>query len=354
MHRNSFSLAALAAAAVPGLIPARTTPIATPAPEIDVAGVIGEDGRRVVVRSPSSTAAGVRLDRDITIADALTGTPLRTVVPPVLGFVKLTEGGRAAVAEAPAGHPLLLDALQDSPALARSLGQVLARIHTVPRYAAEAAGVESFTAPALRAEHEDRVRRAREGGHLPGAVAQRWEGLLADAELWDFTPQFVHADLSEESLFATEDRISAVLGWSGARVGDPALDLAWLISSLSPERFDELYAAYREELPTSVHPRLVERAQAIGEFAVCEWLLHGLDTGDEEITADARGMIADLDHDLAQLAREEAERAYEDLQQQSRPAAAPGAGSAADGIADDAADAPAAPEDEAPRRADEA
>ena len=79
MHRNSFSLAALAAAAVPGLVPAQTTPIATPVEDLDVAGVVGEDSQRVVVRSPASTAAGVRLDRDLTVADALTGTPLRGV-----------------------------------------------------------------------------------------------------------------------------------------------------------------------------------------------------------------------------------------------------------------------------------
>ena len=82
---------------------------------------------------------------------------------------------------------------------------------------------------------------------------------------------------------------------------------------MDPERFDELYGAYREELPTSTHPRLIERAQALGEFAVAEWLAHGLEIQDQEIVADARGMIADLDADLAQLARDEAERAYEEM-----------------------------------------
>src|SRR5699024_12859958 len=92
VHRNCYSLAALAAAAVPGLVPARTTPIATPAEDLDVAGIVGEDGRRVMVLSPGSTAAGVRLERDLKVADALTGTSLRTVVPPVLGFVTLAHG----------------------------------------------------------------------------------------------------------------------------------------------------------------------------------------------------------------------------------------------------------------------
>ncbi|MGO3211239.1 MAG: phosphotransferase, partial [Brachybacterium sp.] len=100
---------------------------------------------------------------------------------------------------------------------------------------------------------------------------------------------------------------------SSSKVADPASDLAWLISSLDPERFDELYGSYREELPTSTHPRLIERAQALGEFAVAEWLAHGLEIEDQEIVADARGMIADLDADLAQIARDEAERAYEEM-----------------------------------------
>ena len=313
MHRNLYSLAALAAAAVPGLNPVRTTSVATPVEDLDVAGVIGENDRRVMVMSPSSTASGVRLERDLRVADALSGTPLHVAIPPVLGFVKLPEGGRAAVIQAPVGRPLMLDVLSASPELARSLGVILARIHTVPRYAGEAAGVESFTTESLHLQLRERIDRVREGGHLPAAVAQRWEALLEDAELWDFTPQFIHGDLSEESLFHSEDQVSAVRDWSSAKVADPANDLAWLISSLDPELFDELYAAYREELPTSTHPRLVERAQALGEFAVAEWLLHGLDTGDETITSDARGMIADLDADLAQLAREEAERTYDEM-----------------------------------------
>lgn len=313
MHRNSYSLAALAAAAVPGLVPARTTPIATPDEDLDVAGIIGEQGRRVLVQSPSTTASGVRLERDLKVADALSGTPLQGVIPPVLGFVKLSEGGRATVTEAPVGRPLMLEDLQGSSELARSLGQVLARIHTVPRYAAESAGVESFTPEVLHAEHRARILAAKADGYLPAAVSQRWETLLEDEELWDIAPQFIHGDLSEESLFVSGESISAVRDWSSSKVADAASDLAWLISSLDPERFDDLYSAYRDELPTSTHPRLVERAQALGEFAVAEWLAHGVEAQDETIISDARGMIADLDADLAQLARDEAERAYDEM-----------------------------------------
>src|SRR5699024_12715665 len=100
---------------------ARAVPMAARGEDVDGAGVVGEDGRRVLGRSPGSPAAGVRLERDLKVADALTGTSLRTVVPPVLGFVKLSEGGRCAVTEAPVGRPLMLDDLAAGPALAGTL-----------------------------------------------------------------------------------------------------------------------------------------------------------------------------------------------------------------------------------------
>src|SRR5699024_5301636 len=107
---------------------------------------------------------------------------------------------------------------------------------------------------ACRAPCPDRVRHGGRAPARPGPPA-----LLEDEELWDITPQFVHGDLSEESLFTIDGQISAVRDWSSSKVADAASDLAWLISSLEPERFDDLYAAYREELPTSTHPRLMER-----------------------------------------------------------------------------------------------
>ncbi|SLM95071.1 phosphotransferase [Brachybacterium nesterenkovii] len=316
MRRNSYALAALAAAAVPGLRPARTVPIATPIDEFDVAGVVGDDGRRVLVTTPATPAAGLQLEKDVHVADALAGTPVGPLVPTPLGFVRLPEGGRAVVTETPQGSPLFLDRLAEEPEIARSLGRVLARIHAVPAYAAESAGVETFTAPSIRAAHRSQIARARAAEDLPPSVAQRWDALLADDELWAFRPCFVHGGMSEENLFVEGHEITGVTGWHEARTGDPATDLAWLVSVLNPETFDTLYAAYVAELPVAPHGRLVERAQAVGELAIVDWLLHGLDAEDRTIVDDARGMLEDLDHDIAAAAREEAEREYEALNAQ--------------------------------------
>lgn len=320
MRRNSYTLAALAVSAVPGLEPARTIPVATPIDEFDVAGIIGTDGRRVLVTAPTTAAAGAHLEKDVHVTDALAGTSLAPLVTTAIGFARLPEGGRAAVTAPPHGVPVLFDRLGASLRLARSLGEVIARIHAVPAYVAESAGVETFTADALRRGHRARVERAREESGLPATVAQRWDAVLADDDLWDLHPCFVHGALSEEALFRDGEAITGVTGWHEASTGDPAADLAWLVSALDPEHVDALFAAYTAALPVTPHPRTLERAQVLGEFAVVDWLLHGIDSEDEEIIADARGMLDDLDHDLAQLAREEAERRYDDLAAGSRAA----------------------------------
>lgn len=319
VRRNSYALAALADAAVPGLTPVRTALIATPMDELDVAGIVGEDGRRVVVTAPASDAAGAHLEKDVHVAEALASTPLGALVPAVIGSVRLPGGGRAVVTEPAHGIPLMLDDLAESPALARALGRTLARIHSMPNYLAEAAGAESFSAAESLAAHRAQIERARAAGELPTAVAQRWEALLADRSLWDLEPTFVHGSLSEECLFHDGEQITGIRDWHEARISDPAADLAWLVSTLPPEQMDVLHRAYTADLAGSPHPRLLERAQVLGELAVVDWLLHGLDDEDEEITADARGMLADLDHDLTELAREEAERTFRELEAQEEP-----------------------------------
>jgi aminoglycoside phosphotransferase (APT) family kinase protein len=48
--------------------------------------------------------------------------------------------------------------------------------------------------------------------------------------LVDFTPSLVHADLGPEHLLVRDGRLTGVIDWGDMRVGDPALDYAWLLA----------------------------------------------------------------------------------------------------------------------------
>jgi aminoglycoside phosphotransferase (APT) family kinase protein len=55
--------------------------------------------------------------------------------------------------------------------------------------------------------------------------------LFGDVEtLVDFTPSLIHADLGPEHLLVRAGRLAGVIDWADMRVGDPALDYAWLLN----------------------------------------------------------------------------------------------------------------------------
>jgi len=55
--------------------------------------------------------------------------------------------------------------------------------------------------------------------------------LFSEAEtLADFKPALLHADLGPDHLLVRDGRLAGVIDWGDARLGDPALDYAWLLN----------------------------------------------------------------------------------------------------------------------------
>jgi aminoglycoside phosphotransferase (APT) family kinase protein len=70
---------------------------------------------------------------------------------------------------------------------------------------------------------------------LDAAERTRARDLFAEAEtLTGFRPALVHGDLLPEHLLVRDGRLGAVIDWGDARVGDPALDYAWLLHGPFP------------------------------------------------------------------------------------------------------------------------
>jgi aminoglycoside phosphotransferase (APT) family kinase protein len=64
----------------------------------------------------------------------------------------------------------------------------------------------------------------------------RGEMLLAEVEtLSDFLPALTHSDLGPEHLLVRDDKLVGVIDWGDARIGDPAIDYAWLLNGPFPD-----------------------------------------------------------------------------------------------------------------------
>lgn len=92
--------------------------------------------------------------------------------------------------------------------------------------------------------HRDRwVREALERVAAPGAV-ELWERAMAAPE-WRLPRVWIHADLDRRNVLVRDGRLTAVLDWGGAGLGDPAIDVmaAWkLIAGHERDLFRTLLA----------------------------------------------------------------------------------------------------------------
>lgn len=66
---------------------------------------------------------------------------------------------------------------------------------------------------------------------LDTELQRRAKSLFGEVEsLVGFEPALVHADLGPAHLLVRDGRLAGVIDWSDVRVGDPAIDYAWLLN----------------------------------------------------------------------------------------------------------------------------
>lgn len=156
------------------------------------------------------------------------------------------------VSEAGVAYRKLPGAPIDSPsaALGHQAGRFLAALHAFPVERARELG-----APSHDLDWRDRYRRfTREVLDAAGpALGPEAEAMVAqhleDDANFTFTPRLLHADLGPAHLLTVGDELTGVIDWGDARIGDPALDFAWLLQQPFAEAVLTAYGEHDPGLP---------------------------------------------------------------------------------------------------------
>ena len=99
-------------------------------------------------------------------------------------------------------------------------------------------------------------------------------GLSDDPTFFDYAPALIHGDLAPYHILFDGNRITGVIDFGVAGIGDPALDLGSLISSYGESFVCQMGAEYLEL--DAVLPRARFYAQSIE----IQWVLLGIETGE--------------------------------------------------------------------------
>jgi aminoglycoside phosphotransferase (APT) family kinase protein len=146
------------------------------------------------------------------------------------------------------------------------LAGFLSALHRFPLERAAVLGVPNWLA--TRTERIDSLRESvmpRLGTRERAAGETLLEAVLSA----EFRPALVHADLGREHVLCANGRITGVLDWTDVRIGDPALDLAWLVGTPLAE---PVRAAYDDP-----DEGLSDRALLHHRLGPWYWVIHGLE-----------------------------------------------------------------------------
>lgn len=298
MALTPLTLAALATSAVSELEPVATRPH-HPAGVNYRSAILTTADDELLMSVPLNAAAEVRQSAHLLALTALTEgarAQLPFAVPQVLGITR-AGNTRAVVTTWIPGGEISAEDLEADALLIDPIATVTAAIHELPRAVVQQGGLPVRTAQDLRLAATRVIDRANATRLLPDTIHRRWLEVTELAELWDFAPVTSHGALGDASLLVLDDEIIGVLEWGQLSVGDPAADLAWLHRAQSGV-FDAVLKRYLEHTDTSDAETLRVRARLYHELEIAHRLLHGFETHDQAIVADA---VAHLDDFVDQL-----------------------------------------------------
>lgn len=302
MASSPLTLAALATSAIPGLEVSGARAHSGGGDGTFTSAVIDAGDRRLIVRIPRSPAAEVLQSAEMLGLSALSGgarAGLPFEVPETLGLTRAGDT-RAVVSSFVEGGTIRLSDLESDALLLQPIAEALAAIHRLPTSLVQQAGLTARTAEEVREAAARLVERAASTRLLPDTVHTRWLETLDSGRFWDFAPTVVHGSMDADRLLVADDTVSGVLGWNELSIGDPAVDLAWLLAG-GHGVFEGVLARYTQQRGAGGSVELGARARFQHELDVARWLLHGVETHDQSVIDDAVSMLDRLVDRLTKL-----------------------------------------------------
>jgi len=234
---------------------------------------------RWIVRAPRREDALVALAREVVLLPALAEV-LPVEVPRIQHVLR--EPRLAVVYGMLHGRRLNeeLESGTDEGALGKDLGCVLAALHAFPVDRARELGVavrDPIAEVSALAEHcAFQVFPLLEASER-GRARRAFESYLGEPAP---PPALHHADLGPAHVLCRAERITGVIDWTDARVGDPALDLWWLGRDRSSTFSRSLADAYEQE-GLAIDESVLRRARFWYFAGPWHEVLYGLGPGDD-------------------------------------------------------------------------
>jgi aminoglycoside phosphotransferase (APT) family kinase protein len=248
-----------------------------------------------IVRVPRRLEVRDRMRKEAALLPLLGAT-----LPVPIPHVSVTEDTAAAffVAYPKLPGDPLRERLRRGPAeerLGTEAGVFLAALHAFPRSTVLRAGIPDVSAADWLADQRAFAKRCENDVTPLLTPAEREQARAMFAEFFSRRPDeletaLIHGDLGPEHILCRNDVLSGVIDWSDARIGDPALDFAWLLYGTGELFGDAVLRAYAEGAG-STDDDLPARALFFHRLGPWHEVLHGLEFERPELVTTGLGGV---------------------------------------------------------------
>lgn len=297
MNTKALKLAAVAATMLDDFAP--TTWIPLPSLGMGIRVLIGDGQQQLVATaqtqldraadSGSAAEAGRIYDTMYPHAD-FTWPHLRAITEVEAEFFDTGSPTTVTLVEPLPGAPIGDQPIADI-ARASSLAQSLATLHSAAPEPIADAGFPVEDPSRFQFQILERLDQAAGTGRVPADLLQHWEEEFEKVALWHFLATPIHGSIDESSVYTDQERVLALSEIGRLRVSDPAIDLAAASALIDPSALPTFFSEYRNSRPHA-DEHVIKRAELLAEFAVLDWLLEAVDSGDEEAISDAGDLLA--------------------------------------------------------------
>lgn len=131
--------------------------------------------------------------------------------------------------------------------LHKSLGRVLAELHSIPADRAAKHGLVMQSPEEARMSMKHRMDDVKSKFGVGDQLWARWQAWIQDDEMWPKFTGLIHGDLhAGHTMMDTEANVTGLIDWTEAKVADISNDFVFNYKAFGEEGLEALIAAYAE------------------------------------------------------------------------------------------------------------
>ncbi|WP_026477502.1 macrolide 2'-phosphotransferase [Alkaliphilus transvaalensis] len=128
----------------------------------------------------------------------------------------------------------------------KTLGKVLAALHSISKDKAKEAGLEVYTSEEVRLLMKKRMDDVKAKFGVGETLWNRWQRWLNDDGLWPQDTGFIHGDIhAGHTLIDKDANVTGLIDWTEAKVADISNDFVFQYKAFGEEGLESLIEAYK-------------------------------------------------------------------------------------------------------------